>query len=119
MRLIMSRFTISDIQLIAKSLGGKCFSKEYIDDETLMSWMCRKGHTWDAAYRVIRQGGWCRQCALHQKSEEVVSALKAIARQRGGLCLSTEYKNRKTKMLFQCKEGHQWLANPGDVRDSH
>ena len=27
-----------------------------------------------------------------------------------GLCLSTEYINSKTKMLWQCEKGHQWLA---------
>ena len=30
--------------------------------------------------------------------------------QRGGKCLSKEYINGKTKLLWECSEGHQWEA---------
>jgi hypothetical protein len=35
---------------------------------------------------------------------------KKVALERGGLCLSTEYVNSSTNMLWQCKEGHEWSA---------
>jgi hypothetical protein len=38
--------------------------------------------------------------------------LKQIARERGGLCLSSTYKGSKTKLLFECARGHQWRTTP-------
>jgi len=35
---------------------------------------------------------------------------RALARQRGGRCLSTNYVNNSTRMLWQCESGHKWEA---------
>ncbi len=32
----------------------------------------------------------------------------ALANKRGGKCLSTEYKNMHTKLLWECKDKHRW-----------
>jgi hypothetical protein len=39
-----------------------------------------------------------------------VATLQAFAAAKGGLLLSTEYVDNKHKLLWQCKDGHQWLA---------
>lgn len=39
-----------------------------------------------------------------------IAFCKNIATEREGLCLSLHYYNTKTKLLWQCKEGHQWYA---------
>ena len=31
-----------------------------------------------------------------------------VAKERGGQCLSVEYKNGTTPLLWECSEGHQW-----------
>jgi len=36
-----------------------------------------------------------------------------------GLCLATEYKNNKTKMLWQCEKGHQWEAVWAHIQNKH
>ncbi|MCP4181137.1 MAG: hypothetical protein GY756_25510 [bacterium] len=43
-----------------------------------------------------------------------IEKLQEIARSHGGKCLSKEYKNKKTNMLWECKEGHQFerVADP-------
>ena len=33
-----------------------------------------------------------------------------LALSRGGKCLSTEYVNSDTKLLWECNNGHQWYA---------
>ena len=36
-----------------------------------------------------------------------------------GLCLATAYVNNHTKMLWQCKFGHQWEAHWNSIKDSN
>lgn len=38
--------------------------------------------------------------------------MHALAKSRGGECLSTEYKDIKTKMKWKCAFGHTWEATP-------
>ena len=45
-----------------------------------------------------------------------IEEMQAIARQRGGLCLSNTYLNSKTKLKWQCAYGHIWEATPRDVK---
>ena len=42
--------------------------------------------------------------------------MRGIARERGGRCLSTSYKNASTPLLWICKHGHHWKASPASVK---
>src|SRR5690242_14838124 len=112
-----TRFHIQDMRIIAQQLGGKCLSKEYIDSETHLEWMCKRGHTWDAPYYVIRQGGWCVQCARGVVKQDQLKELEQIAKERGGKCLSKEYINSGVKLKWQCQKGHQWWAKPNAIKN--
>ena len=97
------------MQDYAINLGGVCLSKEYIDASTDMKWRCEKGHTWEADFEIIRQGGWCPACLKKQKDkEERLQELKAIAIKHGGKCYGEEYIGLKYKMEYECAEGHKW-----------
>ena len=39
-----------------------------------------------------------------------------IAEKRGGKCLSTKYKDVKTKLLWECEYGHRWETTPANIR---
>jgi hypothetical protein len=45
--------------------------------------------------------------------------LQALARKRGGRCLSREYVTLQTKMVFTCREGHVWEARPAVILTGH
>lgn len=51
--------------------------------------------------------------------EEQLEFYKAIARERGGECLSDEYLNSKTKLPWRCAEGHEWEALPTNIKRGH
>ncbi len=38
-----------------------------------------------------------------------------IANERGGRCLSQEYINNKSHLLWECKNKHRWLARPDGI----
>ena len=45
-----------------------------------------------------------------------LSAMISLARERGGCCLSSLYRNAATALLWQCTAGHQWNAVPWSIR---
>ncbi len=45
-----------------------------------------------------------------------IEEMRRIALERGGKCLSDTYVNSYTKLLWECKEGHQWKSKPADVK---
>ena len=49
------------------------------------------------------------------KKKTTISEFKQIAESRGGICLSKEFTNWKTKLTFKCKNNHIWSA---DSRES-
>ena len=45
-----------------------------------------------------------------------IEKMNEIAKDRRGICLSTLYVNRSTKLKWQCVKGHQWTATPFRVK---
>ncbi|UCG68447.1 MAG: hypothetical protein JSV09_11615, partial [Thermoplasmata archaeon] len=113
------RLTIEEMQDIAKSRGGKCLSKKYINSLTKLKWMCGEGHVWEAIPSSIKQGTWCPVCNNAKKGEVLKSTIEEmqdIAKSRGGKCLSKNYMNSWTKLKWRCKEGHIWEATPNSIK---
>ncbi len=42
--------------------------------------------------------------------------MQKVAQEKGGQCLSIKYVNSKTKLLWQCTEGHKWETTYGSIR---
>lgn len=110
------RYTIEELQLYAIDFGGKCLSKEYTNESTPLEWRCEIGHTWDARFQIIKQGGWCPQCIKHRKKELILEDIKEIVAKKGYKCLSKEYINDYTKLEFKCSQGHIWMASPNNIK---
>ena len=41
-----------------------------------------------------------------------------LATKRGGKCRSDKYIDSKTKLRWECAEGHAWEAKPNDIKSS-
>jgi len=108
------RLNINTMQRLAERKGGKCLSSSYINAHTKLLWECAEGHQWESAPNYIQQGSWCPFCSGNTKS--TIEEMQAIAKERGGRCLSNAYVNSNTKLLWVCTEGHQWEATPGTVK---
>jgi len=108
------RGTIEEMQELAQQKGGKCLSNVYVDSNTKLIWQCREGHVWDAVPSSIKGGHWCAVCS--GKMKLTIQEMQELAEKKGGKCLSTEYIDNKTKLQFQCSEGHRWYATPGKIK---
>lgn len=106
------RLSIQLMRQLAERRSGKCLSDIYVDANSKLNWQCAKGHRWRAIPSNIKRGHWCPLCAGHGKS---IEDMKNAAADRGGRCLSEEYINARTHLLWQCKEGHQWRAIPVNI----
>ena len=108
------KLTIEEMHAIAKSRGGKCLSKKYINNNTYLKWECKKGHNWSAVPLSIIKGSWCAQCA--GKKKLTIEKMESIAKSRGGKCLSKKYINNNTYLKWECEQGHQWKASPKTIK---
>ncbi len=109
------RYTIKDMQKIATSRGGKCLSDSYAGLKTKLEWQCADGHRWNSTpHSIIYTKSWCLACAGVKPL--TLDEMQKIAKSRGGKCLSKEYFNNRTKLEWQCANGHRWFAAPKDVK---
>jgi len=47
----------------------------------------------------------------HRKRKYTIVSCQNVANEKGGKCLSTEYKNTDAKMEWECKKGHVWRTS--------
>jgi hypothetical protein len=108
------RLTLDELPRIAVRKGGKCLSQEYLGSSKPLRWKCAVGHEWTVRPSSVKAGSWCPACAHNQKLK--LEELQEIAKDRGGECLSTIYRNGRTALLWVCGEGHCWKARPANVK---
>jgi hypothetical protein len=79
-------------------------------------WRCRKGHSWQTTIsnRSKNKSG-CPACAQNAKRKYSIEDIQAIAKERGGKCLSKEFTSCRKKLKFSCKEGHIWETRADSI----
>ena len=112
----VAKRSLEEYQDLAQKKEGHCISEEYINSNTPLEWQCKKGHTWKALGYHIKQGGWCPFC--NNVGKGTIEEYRALAKKKGGKCLSRKYKNCKTKLEWECDKGHSWEATPSAIKHS-
>ncbi len=118
------KYTIEDVKKIAEERGGECLSTGFVSTSEKLRFKCAAGHEWDATLSNVlgndkRKGTWCPECAhedVGAREKTTLESLQAIARSRGGVCLSSEYVNAKEPMLWRCAVGHEWHQRAGNIK---
>ena len=113
------RFSISDMKILAKKMGGECLSVKYTNVNSKIKWRCSKGHIWKSLPLSVKKGHWCKICGIEKRAASqrmTINEMQKIAKDRGGKCLSNEYTNNRTKLEWKCSDGHRWFATPGKVK---
>jgi len=108
------KLTIEEMRSIAVERGGKCLSDTYVNARTKLMWKCEEGHQWEATPDNIKSSKWCPHCA--GKAKLTIEEMHEIAEERGGKCLSDTYVNARTKLTWECEEGHQWETTPDNIK---
>ncbi len=118
------KFSKEDFLLKAKKYAieksGECLSKEYKNSSSKLQWKCSniKHPIWEAVYgSVVIRGSWCPECAGKFSKEDFLLKAKKYAIKKDGECLSKEYINNSTKMLWKCSvdEHESWEGDYNHV----
>jgi hypothetical protein len=108
------------MQALARRRGGECLSERYEGSTVHLRWRCAESHEWETRPANIAAGTWCPVCSISRgrgsRPRLHLEDMKHMATERGGACLSAQYVNTATKLLWRCASGHQWKATPGSVR---
>ncbi|WP_156668994.1 hypothetical protein [Ralstonia insidiosa] len=89
----------------AKAKGGECLSNVYKNNKAKLLWKCtdEKHPPWEARfYSVIKNETWCPKCWDKERPIAMLARAKTHAKSKDGKCLSNEYKNNATKLIWKC-----------------
>jgi len=106
---------LKKLQDASRVHGGQCLADVYVGAVEKYRFRCADGHEWSAIASQIWLGHWCPRCAKI-KQRSTIEQMQAIAAERGGMCLSTEYEGRHVKLSWQCHLGHVWQTRPAIVK---
>jgi hypothetical protein len=95
------------LQNVAKQRNGELLSNKYIRSTDNLKWKCCDCLlVWEASpFRIINKNSWCPTCKHKKKN---IQDMIKLAELKEGKCLSKDYINNNTKLIWQCKFGHVW-----------
>lgn len=117
------KLDLKELRQIARRRGGRLLSTHYVNGQTPLRWRCAKGHVWKARASLVKGRGygfgtWCPKCTYRGRrgwKRVSLEDVQALARARGGECLSDRYVPR-VKLKWRCGKGHEWAAVWGSVQ---
>lgn len=109
---------LSQLHHAAQQRDGVCLDDVYQGMAHRYCFRCDVGHEWRADGNSILSGSWCKEC-YRDNHNLTLEMAREKARERGGQCLSTEYKNSATPMHWLCDRGHSWHAPFLTIRQGH
>ncbi|CAH1768218.1 4015_t:CDS:1 [Entrophospora sp. SA101] len=81
-----------------------------------LQWKCIKGHEFSRNLNDMkRKNSGCPYC--QKRTPQNIEIAKRIALARNGECLSTEYINNKSNLLWRCSKGHEWYACLNSIKN--
>lgn len=112
---INKKLTLDEIHNLARKQGGVCLATQYKSMAEPLLWRCSKGHEWKARPLDIKhKNSWCPYCA-HVARLSIQDAI-SIAIDRGGECLSKEYINSTSLLIWRCAKSHTWKNSLSGIR---
>jgi hypothetical protein len=116
------RYTMQELQAIARKRDGVCLSKEYVGIFEPLRWRHEPcGNQFEMSLNnVIHGGAWCPPCGRKRagiKRRLTIEQMRALARKRGGKCLSEEYLGSSVPLTWQHDScGHVFKMTPAVVK---
>jgi len=105
---------LNDMQKLASNFNGKCLSSQYFGMQTPLLWECEKGHRWEARPVNVKNRYWCLECKGLRRFN--IQDFQKYAISKGGKCITSKYIGVKTRLEFECENGHRWQTNSAMLR---
>lgn len=107
----------NNMKQLIEDKSGKILTDVFISARTFFNVVCSNNHTFRTNESYIKYGRWCPFCSTHKKI--TILDMQEIAEKNGGVCLSENYVNVKTKLKWRCHNNHIWDAVPESVLNGH
>lgn len=101
---IKRKYTIDFIKSEFKKVEWLCVSKEYIDSQSKLEYICPNGHHGTVTWANWQQGCRCPVCSGVKK--HTIEFIKSEFEKEGWVCVSKDYTNSCSKLDYICPEGH-------------
>lgn len=104
----------------AAARGWTLLSTEYINAKEKLRFLCAAGHETAISSDNFQRGkgcGTCKRLRAGATQRLSLSDVQAAAVQRGGQCVSTEYRNSQSKLRWRCARHHEWEAVWSSIRN--
>ena len=106
--------TIEEMRALALERNGECLSELYVNATTDLVWRCEKDHEWPSTPQSVKgQGTWCPDC--NGNKTYTLEDMQALAKERGGACLSDKYSGMNVRLKWRCRREHTWSAAPNTL----
>ena len=105
--------TLDDIVAKASVVGWNCLEPEYKSFNSPWTFSCKaKNHVFTRWPKDMLPNSKCRQC----EKDDLYVEFKAIIESKGGQLIETEFLGNKVKHRITCKNGHDFLMTPGNLK---
>jgi len=97
-----------DIEFVRKEFLKKGFllsSTYYINGQSSLWYVCRKGHRNQTTWNRFQQGSGCPTCC--ESSRRTIEDVRECFTKRGYCLLSTKFVNVCSKLDYKCSQGHK------------
>lgn len=83
-----------------------------------LKFICKNGHVCHIRLDHYENGAQCKTCTGKTNKKLTIKEIKLFLKEfkPHGKLLSTEYKNKEKKLLWECKNGHTWEATLRNVK---
>jgi hypothetical protein len=101
------------IKFVVTEKGGEWVFGIYRNSLSKIKIKCQNGHVWETTIGSILAKHWCPECAGH--THYSIEQMRDFAKEKGGKCLSDEFINSQTPLLWECEKRHQWRAISNNI----
>ena len=109
---------LRELQKIAVHRGGQLISKSFTRWNNKLTWECSEKHRWRSTPSSVKhQKTWCPVC--RGVARYTISDMRLLAEQHSGKCLSKKYQGMFHHLIWQCRIGHKWKAQPTNIKSGH
>lgn len=105
------------VKNILKNNGFILLSKSYLNNETKLLIICENNHKQKISFSGIKAKKFiCSYCVGKRINIDIC---KKLAQSKNGECLSSNYKDIYSELLWKCSRGHIWKSSYNSVKNNH
>lgn len=105
-----------EAETIVKSHGGIIVDENrvYVGSKHIIKVECKNGHQWDTCLSTLQSNRWCKNCP--RAKINTIDTMRQVAIKNNGECLSDEYIDFYTKLLWKCNVCQRsWNTTPRNI----